>query len=129
MLVKNSGDLSSDTQKFPDRDADLRLRLAQQQIGHRKWLFGVSIGAAIVMYLVFAAFLCARANDLDNHSLIALGVLAAMPTSLVLGLMRFVFRRDKDQDGDMQHNFSPLVNLVRELLEVVKDLWPKGKGA
>jgi carbon starvation protein CstA len=126
-LLENE-DFSSDKQQYPAHDADIRIQLAQQQLGHRAALFSLAAAGAVIMYMVFVIFLFANRDSMTHEALIAMGVLALMPTALVLGLMRFVFRKEKERDDSSHLDVSPLVTLIREVLEVAKELWPGTKG-
>lgn len=102
-------DLSGDDvgQGFPV--ADLRLQLAQQQLRHRESLFSIAVASGVLMYITFAVYLFSVQDKLEHNRLIALGILAAMPASVMLGLMRFVFRKEKDHDDSGAVDISPLL--------------------
>ena len=123
----SSADLSAGN--LPKSDKDLlkhKLDLYVQQHQQRDSLFGLLVAAVVMMYCVFAWFLFSEKENITHEKLAVIGLLAAMPTALVLGMMRLVYRRDEEKDESPKPpDLSPLITLVKELGEVVKGLWPK----
>jgi hypothetical protein len=131
VALSDSSALSADLSagNLPKADKDLlrhKLDLYVQQHQQRESLFGLLVAAVVMMYLVFAWFLFSEKASITHEKLAVIGLLAAMPTALVLGMMRLVYRRDEEKDESPKApDLSPLITLVKELGEVVKGLWPK----
>lgn len=123
----SSVDLSAGSLSQADKDLQQhKLDLYAQQHQQRDALFGLLVAAVIAMYAVFAYFLFSEKNSITHEKLAVIGILAAMPTALVLGIMRLVYRRDEEKDESIKSpDLSPLITLVKELGEVIKGLWPK----
>ena len=110
-------------------DDNVRLAMSQQQLRQRESLFSISIAVAVVMYIVFVGFLfMATGNGLQTNHLVALGILAAMPASLMLGVLRFVFRKDSDGGTGSASDISPLLTIIQHIGEVIKDVLLAKKG-
>ena len=123
----SSTDLSAGNLSKADKDLQQhKLDLYAQQRQQRDTLFGLLVAAVVRMYFVFAYFLFSEKNSITHEKLAVIGLLAAMPTALALGMMRLVYRRDDEKDDSPKPpDLSPLITLVKELGEVIKGLWPR----
>lgn len=123
----SSTDLSAGNLSKADKDLQQhKLDLYAQQRQQRDTLFGLLVAAVVGMYFVFAYFLFSEKNSITHEKLAVIGLLAAMPTALALGMMRLVYRRDDEKDDSPKPpDLSPLITLVKELGEVIKGLWPR----
>lgn len=123
----SSTDLSAGNLSKADKGLQQhKLDLYAQQRQQRETLFGLLVAAVVGMYFVFAYFLFSEKDNITHEKLAVIGLLAAMPTALALGMMRLVYRRDDEkEDAPKAPDLSPLITLVKELGEVIKGLWPK----
>lgn len=122
-------DLSSDaappTLILPQEEDNVRLQLAHQQVRHRDALFSIAIASAIMMYIVLVGFIISLQTNINSHKLAAIAILAAMPASVMLALMKFVFRREKEHEEVNPTDVAPLLTLIKQIGEVIKDVWPR----
>ena len=104
---------------------DVRLQLAQQQFRHRESMFGIALSAAALMYIVMVIYLFGSAflsSGAPSTQLGILAILAAMPSSIMLGIMAFVFRREKDSSDSKPEDFSALFSLIKHIGDAIKDI-------
>lgn len=113
------------------RIQDHKLNLYAQQLNQRQSLFSVLLAAAALMVLTFMVLVAVLASKgaFDTHSVIVLGLTAAMPMGLILGLMRMVYRRDDDSpskdDEPKVTDVSAFISAVNELISATKGLFKK----
>lgn len=122
-------DLSGGMIGVEGQTEDVRLQLAQQTLKHRNYIFlGIAI-AAFALIGLFAWYLICRSEPLDNPKLVLLGILAVQPTVLGLALMKFVFRKHKDEGEDERiDDVSPILALAKQLAELVGHYLDKKKN-
>jgi hypothetical protein len=97
-----------------------QLKAAQDTRRFRRSLFWLSFILVIIFYVAFLYFVFCKAwSNIGPEVLILSGLLAAIPTILVLAVSRHVFKEkeDKKDDGD---TMSIWQSLAKELIDVFK---------
>ncbi|MCE1184307.1 MAG: hypothetical protein LWW92_01700 [Rhodocyclales bacterium] len=109
-----------------------KLNVYEQQLNQRQSLFASLLALAVLMWVAFVALagFLAYSERFDQFSVIVLGFMAAMPTALVLGLMRFVYRREDEAsrqvDAPKVTDVSAFISALNELIAAAKGLFKKG---